>query len=128
MAIYINMPCHQSAPESPFATFNPNNATPPKTKNDTNPYRNRPKSYPASQLENPHAAMETNPLDPQPPRRKSVAHAVRTRSLGYGGGVIYERAEVIPPTDDDIVIVNVRLSDKLRRDSEGSFSEELIPR
>ncbi|GAB7360189.1 hypothetical protein MBLNU230_g7951t1 [Neophaeotheca triangularis] len=96
---------------------------------DTNPFRNRTKSFPAEHRENSNSNSNSMDATPLEPRRKSVAHAVRTRSLGGpNGGIIYERAEVIPPTDDDIVIVNVRLTDKLRRSSAGSFSDELIPR
>lgn len=44
---------------------------------------------------------------------------VRTRSLGgfLSAGVIFERDPTNPPSDDDIIIVTVRVTKKLRRNS-----------
>ncbi|KAF2208439.1 hypothetical protein CERZMDRAFT_87816 [Cercospora zeae-maydis SCOH1-5] len=39
---------------------------------------------------------------------------VRTRSLGFGAGVVYER-DFQEPSDDDIIIVTVRLSNQFRK-------------
>jgi hypothetical protein len=49
----------------------------------------------------------------------STLYPVRTRSLGgyLSAGVISERDPSSPPSDDDIIIVTVRLSRKERRNS-----------
>ncbi|GIZ47920.1 hypothetical protein CKM354_001099700 [Cercospora kikuchii] len=39
---------------------------------------------------------------------------VRTRSLGFGAGVVYER-DYQEPSDDDVIIVTVRLSNQFRK-------------
>jgi hypothetical protein len=55
-------------------------------------------------------------------------HAVRTRSIGgpLSAGVIFERGDpASPPTDEDIIIVTVRISRKARRNS---FDEPLPDR
>jgi hypothetical protein len=46
-------------------------------------------------------------------------YPVRTRSVGgfLSAGVIFERDPTSPPTDEDIIIVTVRLSKKQRRNS-----------
>lgn len=52
------------------------------------------------------------------PRNQSTldANHVRTRSLGYGAGVVFER-EAREPTDDDVIIVTVRLRNTFRKHS-----------
>lgn len=52
------------------------------------------------------------------PRNQSTldANHVRTRSLGYGAGVVFER-EAREPTDDDVIIVTVRLRNTFRKQS-----------
>lgn len=54
-------------------------------------------------------------------------HPVRTRSVGgfLSAGVIFERDPASPPTDEDIIIVTVRISRKERRKS---FDEPLPDR
>jgi len=54
-------------------------------------------------------------------------HPVRTRSVGgfLSAGVIFERDPTSPPTDEDIIIVTVRISRKERRNS---FDEPLPDR
>jgi hypothetical protein len=54
-------------------------------------------------------------------------HPVRTRSIGgpLSAAVIFERDPASPPTDEDIIIVTVRISRKERRNS---FDEPLPDR
>lgn len=44
------------------------------------------------------------------------AGTVRTRSLGFGAGVVFER-EAREPTEDDVIIVTVKLRNKFRKQS-----------
>jgi hypothetical protein len=58
---------------------------------------------------------------------KPALHPVRTRSVGgpLSAGVVFERDPASPPTDEDIIIVTVRVSRKERRNS---FDEPLPDR
>ena len=51
-------------------------------------------------------------------RNPSIFNAgnVRTRSLGFGAGVVFER-EAREPTDDDVIIVTVKLRNQFRKQS-----------
>lgn len=49
------------------------------------------------------------------PRMLNAAN-VRTRSLGFGAGVVFER-EYQEPTDEDVIIVTVRLANRFRKSS-----------
>ena len=65
----------------------------------------------------------SNPSDSHTP----ALHSVRTRSVGgfLSAGVVFERDPVSPPTDEDLIIVTVRISRKGRRNS---FDEPLPDR
>lgn len=54
-----------------------------------------------------------------PSTHNAALNPVRTRSLGgfLSAGVIFERDPTNPPSDDDIIIVTVRVTKKLRRNS-----------
>lgn len=56
-------------------------------------------------------------------------HSVRTRSLGgpLSAGVIFERDPLNPPSDDDIIIVTVRIS-KAKSERRNSFDDPLPDR
>lgn len=52
-------------------------------------------------------------------RRGSIPPVVRTRSVGglLSAGVVFERDPNAVPSDDDIIIVTVKVSKKIRRNS-----------
>jgi len=54
-----------------------------------------------------------------PAANQQTLYPVRTRSVGgfFSTNVIFERDPAHPPTDEDIIIVTVRLSRKQRRNS-----------
>jgi hypothetical protein len=67
----------------------------------------------------PEAAEDRERRGSTPSAYRQTLYPVRTRSIGgfLSAGVIFERDPTSPPTDEDIIIVTVRLSRKQRRNS-----------
>jgi len=105
-----------------YAPYTP---TPTPLRTSTNPFRS-PKTT--------TLANTTMPAQEEPRRASNSSdshipalHPARTRSVGgfLSADVIFERDPASPPTDEDIIIVTVRVSQKERRNS---FNEPLPDR
>jgi len=105
-----------------YAPYIPN---PTPIRASTNPFRS-PKTTTLATTAMPaqeEPRRASNSIDGHTP----ALHPARTRSVGgfLSADVIFERDPASPPTDEDIIIVTVRVSQKERRNS---FNEPLPDR
>lgn len=66
-----------------------------------------------------HDRRPSVPTSPQQDGRRESVPTIRTRSIGgpLSAGVVFERDPNAVPSDDDIIIVTVKISKKIRRNS-----------
>lgn len=66
-----------------------------------------------------HDRRPSVPTSPQQDGRRESVSTIRTRSIGgpLSAGVVFERDPNAVPSDDDIIIVTVKISKKIRRNS-----------